>query len=581
MKSNPEQVVPPMPQGVILNAYPDSVGRRLSDFIQILRKPEFESVFSMFYILPTIFNSDLDRGFSVIDYNLNQELVTPQDLADLKTLGLDLKLDIVLNHLSVASPQFKDLLAKGEESVYKDFFLDWNAFWEEHGEMGSDGIVIPEAAYLKQLFMRKPGFPVLKLSFPDGKEKVYWNTFYQKITHTPIEVADLEGLELTPAQAESIVKIVNVALEQEEGISSIALGLSAELTTEVEKIVRQKATYLGQMDVNAASPLVWEFYEDTLAKLSAYGCRLLRLDAFAYLHKEVGQSNFFNSPGTWVYLERIREIANRNQMAILPEIHAEYGAHLHTAIAAKGHALYDFFLPGLLLHTLEESDHSALVDWVNEIQEKAYKTVNMLGCHDGIPVLDLNGKQHESAYKPGLLSADQIDAIMTKVLERGGVMKNIYDADGKKLSYYQINATFFSALGEDESKMLLARAIQVFMPGTPQVWYLDLFMGTNDYAAVKRAGSGGHKEINRSNLSSDQVDELLQSRGVQQQLALLKLRNTHSAFQGALNIQPTPKHQLRWEWKNADSFATLEADLMTTHFKVRFGDNVTVEVLTV
>ncbi len=67
--------------------------------------------------------------------------------------------------------------------------------------------------------------------------------------------------------------------------------------------------------------------------------------------------------------------------------------------------------------------------------------------------------------------------------------------------YYQVNATYFSALGEDEQKLLLARAIQIFMPGIPQVWYLDLFAGTNDHEAMEKAGVGGHKEINRTNLS--------------------------------------------------------------------------------
>jgi sucrose phosphorylase len=45
------------------------------------------------------------------------------------------------------------------------------------------------------------------------------------------------------------------------------------------------------MDVNAASPLVWDFYEETLKKLRSYGCNILRLDAFAILHKQVGESN--------------------------------------------------------------------------------------------------------------------------------------------------------------------------------------------------------------------------------------------------------------------------------------------------
>ena len=78
--------------------------------------------------------------------------------------------------------------------------------------------------------------------------------------------------------------------------------------------------------------------------------------------------------------------------------------------------------------------------------------------------------------------------------------------DGKKIAYYQVNATFFSALGEDERKLLLARAIQMFMPGIPQVWYLDLFAGKNDYAAADNAGTAGHKEINRTTLTIDDIE---------------------------------------------------------------------------
>ena len=59
--------------GVMLNLYPDSIGKTLSDTITMLKKEEFKDVFSLIYILPTFFNSDLDRGFSIIDYNINQE----------------------------------------------------------------------------------------------------------------------------------------------------------------------------------------------------------------------------------------------------------------------------------------------------------------------------------------------------------------------------------------------------------------------------------------------------------------------------------------------------------------------------
>ena len=63
----------------------------------MLQKPEFKDAFSLFYVLPTFFNSDLDRGFSIIDYNINEDLVSKKDLEDLKSLGIELKFDIVLN----------------------------------------------------------------------------------------------------------------------------------------------------------------------------------------------------------------------------------------------------------------------------------------------------------------------------------------------------------------------------------------------------------------------------------------------------------------------------------------------------
>ena len=41
--------------------------------------------------------------------------------------------------------------------------------------------------------------------------------------------------------------------------------------------------------------------------------------------------------------------------------------------------------------------------------------------------------------------------------------------NGSKATYYQVNATYFSALGASEERLLLARAIQLFAPGKPQV----------------------------------------------------------------------------------------------------------------
>jgi len=560
-----------VPHGVMLNAYPDSIGKKLSDTIRMLKMPEFTNAFSLFYVLPTFFNSDLDRGFSIIDYDLNKEFVSEDDLKAFAQLNIMLKFDIVLNHLSVASPQFQDLLKNGERSDFKDFFIDWNAFWENYGEINDEGVIVPKEKYLNKLFMRKPGLPILKVYFPDGSEKPYWNTFYQEIKYNKITIDDLKNINgLADDQAEKILKTANHATEQNQELNAIDLEDLSQYKQEVIQIIHKNRSCLGQMDVNAKSQLVWDFYEETFSKLKGYGCNILRLDAFAYLHKEVSQSNFFNKPGTWNYLERIKQIAQKNDLMLLPEIHSEYGLGLHDEVANQGYCIYDFFLPGLVLHAIENGINKAILKWAREIISKGYKTVNMLGCHDGIPVLDLKGKEVNGTYREGLLKDNEIEEIMNKIMERGGRIKNLYDPSGKKISYYQVNATFFSALGEDEQKLLLARAIQMFMPGIPQVWYLDLFAGINNYEAADKGGSAGHKEINRTTLSLQDVKHALKKDVVLNQLELIRLRNTSNAFSGTVIIHETSENEINMEWINQKDRAQLKANLKTHEFTINY-----------
>ncbi|MEW8251646.1 MAG: glycosidase [Candidatus Thiodiazotropha sp.] len=564
----------PLPRGVMLNAYPDSIGSRLADTISLLQRAELKETFSQFYILPTFFNSDLDRGFSIIDYDLNDELVSEEDLQALNRLNISFKFDLILNHLSVASPQFKDLLKHGDKSEFRHFFIDWNAFWHTHGEMGDEGYVVPKQEHLDKLFMRKPGLPILKVGFPDGSQRPYWNTFYQQVSYKPVSAADFTGIQgLAQEHTASVAAIVNKNLDEEREAGEMDLDGYAHYRSEILTVVEGKRRYLGQMDLNVKSELVWQFYEETLRKLKAYGAKIIRLDAFAYLHKEPGESNFFNRPGTWKYLERLKQIAKRYDLTIFPEIHSEYGAGLHQEVAEKGYPIYDFFFPGLVIDALEQASNRHLLNWIEEIQEKQLQTINMLGCHDGIPLLDLRGSRVNGVSREGLLDDDRIQALIDRIIERGGRVKNLYGSDGKKIAYYQVNATFFSALGEDEGKLRLARAIQLFMPGIPQVWYLDLFAGKNDYQAADQGGPGGHKEINRTNLSLDAVEAGLKRTIVKDQLELIRLRNRSSAFSGELAIEPTDSHLLLLTWRNGEAYARLEADLCSCRFSIEHRDH--------
>ena len=111
----------------------------------------------------------------------------------------------------------------------------------------------------------------------------------------------------------------------------------------------------------------------------------------------------------------------------------------------------------------------------------------------------------------------------------------------------------------------------MFMPGIPQVWYLDLFAGKNDYAAADAGGVAGHKEINRTTLAIDDIERRLLRPVVQRQLDLIRLRNRSSAFDGEMVLFETPSHELRIGWRNGDAQLHLHADLRNHSFVVETG----------
>lgn len=544
--------------GAMLNAYPDSIGGTLGDIVNLLQAPQMQGAFTSFYVLPSLFNTDLDRGFSVIDYSLNELMADEGDLDAIRALGMDLKLDFILNHASVLSPQFQDILKNGDASPYRDFFIDWNKFWQGHGAMTQEGYIQPDPALIKDMFFRKPGLPILMVRMPDGREVPYWNTFYQEVRYTPVDEQDVmaaSGMQYASAQA--VVKLVNDGLAQGKKPAELAFGRFEKYKSAVVELLENRRRYLGQMDLNIRSPRVWEYYDQTLRTLAGYGARIVRLDAFAYAPKEPGERNFLNTPGTWELLKRVRGLADGYGVTLLPEIHASYAEGTYETLAREGYMTYDFFLPGLIIDALERGEGDALARWASELQEKGIRVVNMLGCHDGIPLLDLKG----------FLPEERIGRLIDTVVARGGYVKNLH---GQKNVYYQVNATYYSALGEDERKLLLARALQLFMPGKPQVWYLDLFAGKNDHEAVKRAGAGGHKEINRTNLTVEQARQGLERSVVRDQLALLRWRNTFGAFgfDAKLEIAQPQPDTLVLCWKKDGYAARLEANLRTYGFTV-------------
>ena len=209
----------------MLNAYPDSMGGRLSDIVSILQLPEFDKVFGSFYILPSIFNTALDRGFAVIDYDLNKTLASKEDLKELEELKIDLKFDFVLNHCSVLSKQFQDIVKNGKESKYIDFFINWNKFWNGHGTMSDEGYIVPDEELIQKMCFRKPGLPILNVRMPDGEEVPYWNTFYQEVKYYHVTTQQLmKELDIQYLLADKLTKLVNDSIDAGEKTNEINFG---------------------------------------------------------------------------------------------------------------------------------------------------------------------------------------------------------------------------------------------------------------------------------------------------------------------------------------------------------------------
>lgn len=467
-------------------------------------------------------------------------------------LGIKLALDLILNHTSVLSPQFQDVLRKGRKSSFIDFFIDWDAFWEGQPDKDKE---------IEMMFFRKPGLPILAVSCKDGSTIRFWNTFYQQtIFSAPSSEYLKQFLGIDVSDSFDLSCLIKNALDAGALPEEIDFKRFVGYRDRIIAEMKNNCSYLGQMDLNVRSPQVWSFYESTLKRLAEYGASIVRLDAFAYASKIPGRRNFLNEPETWEILERIDGIASPLGLDILPEIHACYGEKAYEKISSYGFLTYDFFLPGLILDAFESQDGSYLKKWADELFEKRIKTVNMLGCHDGIPLLDLKG----------LLPDSRIEELIGIIVGRGGLIKNLH---GQKNIYYQVNSTFYSALGENDRRLVLSRAIQVFMPGKPQVWYLDLFAGKNDLKAAKF----GHKEINRTNLGSRDVSEGLKKGIVADQISLLRFRNASKAFaEGAAFSMDSSGTTIKMAWKGSDEQATLTADLATSSFTIESNGEIIV-----
>jgi sucrose phosphorylase len=199
------------------------------------------------------------------------------------------------------------------------------------------------------------------------------------------------------------------------------------------------------------------------------------------------------------------------------------------------------------------------------LRVRPHNQFTMLDCHDGIPI------------KPdmdGLYDSEDAKKVAELCTNRGAKMSLILsdahkDPDG--FDVHQICGTYYSMLDCNDTAYLLARAIQFFAPGIPQVYYVGLLAGENDYDAVKRTGED--REINRHNYSIEEIDAEVNRPVVKKILALIDLRNTHPAFDGAFEVNQCSDHEMILTWNNQNSFAKLMVDFEKTRGEIIYSDS--------
>ena len=270
-----------------------------------------------------------------------------------------------------------------------------------------------------------------------------------------------------------------------------------------------------QIDLNMDSKAAREFIKETLISMCKNGASIIRLDAFAYAIKKPGTSCFFIEPEMWDLLYEIQDIVSEYGVDILPEIHEHYT--IQHKISQKGFWIYDFALPVLVLHALYSGKGENLKRWLDMSPMRQFTT---LDTHDGIGIVDVKD----------LMTDEEIDQTKEAMFTKGANVKKIYNtAAYNNLDIYQVNCTYYSALGNNDKAYLLARAIQFFAPGIPQVYYVGMLAGENDIKLMEETKNG--RDINRHYYSKEEIKKSFEDRKIVNDIRdLMKLRNSNEAF---------------------------------------------------
>jgi glycosidase len=309
-----------------------------------------------------------------------------------------------------------------------------------------------------------------------------------------------------------------------------------------------------QIDLNYANPHVLLEIIDLLLCYVEKGAEVIRLDAIAYLWKEIGTS-CIHLPQTHAVVKLWRAVLD----AVAPGVilitetnvpHKEnisyFGQPLpETGSTDEAQMVYQFSLAPLTLYAFHTGDARPLSQWAANLElPSSAAFFNFIASHDGFGIRPAEG----------LLSPGQLQLLVDRTLAHGGQASYKANPDGSK-SVYELNITLFDALNDpnhprpelDVRRFLASQAIMLSLAGVPGIYVHSLFGSRNCYPCVEetgRARSINRQKFRRADLEAQLADPAsIQSRVLRGYLHLLRRRAAHPAFHPQAGQRVLPLHK--------------------------------------
>jgi len=255
-----------------------------------------------------------------------------------------------------------------------------------------------------------------------------------------------------------------------------------------------------QVDLNYQNSKVFAEMVKVFLFYLEKGASLVRMDAIAYLWKELGTS-CIHLPQTHQVVKIFKAIANEvdPNICILTETNVPHEENIsYFGDSDEADMVYQFSLPPLLLYSLWSGSTAELVKWAQRLDgvPDEHLFLNFTACHDGIGVRPLEGLVSEEGFR----------SLINVMVNKHQMVSFKTDTSGAE-SPYEINATWFSIIKalvdkEEISAFYLTQALVFAFKGVPAVYLGVLVRDTNDIDGYK--SSGMKRRVNRRRFNASQ-----------------------------------------------------------------------------